>query len=281
YDAYGNPYVLEPNFADDPDGKTDWANPYYFTGRRADFLDGGNLTLQINRHRYYDYYTGRWLTHDPRGITPGRGAANPLNIYEQYRDGLNLYEYVMSRTVVMVDPSGLACDCVQYYMLHMKTCFKTRIGAYVWDENLPGSMFSVITTAYSIVTTVVGAYGSPMGLYTTVGVGNFLAGTPVWTEVYRFNHFRCNPNTCRWDWASGPPTWRSHRRVGQTCTVYSTVDYPGWVPVFEGTGEWDLAIRGLVGHAISNIPADGHAGLCTRRSYMQNTDPTWKWPLVE
>ncbi|MHC4527929.1 MAG: hypothetical protein ACYS29_08635, partial [Planctomycetota bacterium] len=27
YDAYGNPYVLEPNFADDPDGKTDWANP--------------------------------------------------------------------------------------------------------------------------------------------------------------------------------------------------------------------------------------------------------------
>jgi RHS repeat-associated protein len=65
YDAYGNPYVLEPNFAADPDGKSDYDNPYYFTGRRADFLDGNNLTLQINRHRYYDYYTGRWLTHDP------------------------------------------------------------------------------------------------------------------------------------------------------------------------------------------------------------------------
>ncbi|MHC4527931.1 MAG: RHS repeat domain-containing protein [Planctomycetota bacterium] len=93
YDAYGNPYVLEPNFADDPDGKTDWANPYYFSGRRADFLDGNNLTLQINRHRYYDYYTGRWLTHDPVG----------------YVDGMNLYEYVKSNPILWLDPVGRTC----------------------------------------------------------------------------------------------------------------------------------------------------------------------------
>jgi hypothetical protein len=58
YDAYGNCYVLEPNLAPDPDNKTDYWNPYYFTGRQLDFLDGGNLKTQYNRNRYYDYYTG-------------------------------------------------------------------------------------------------------------------------------------------------------------------------------------------------------------------------------
>jgi YD repeat-containing protein len=51
YDAYGNPYILEPNFAADPDGKSDYGNPYMFTGRRVDFLDNGSLMLQYNRHR--------------------------------------------------------------------------------------------------------------------------------------------------------------------------------------------------------------------------------------
>jgi RHS repeat-associated protein len=137
YDAYGNPYVLEPNFADDPDGKTDWANPYYFTGRRADFLDGGKLTLQINRHRYYDYYTGRWLSHDPLGITANgtsleklagmdryqlalewtggepsammeiARALSEFSMTDQYQDGLNLYETVGSNPVTEGDPYGL------------------------------------------------------------------------------------------------------------------------------------------------------------------------------
>jgi len=57
-----------------------FTNPYYFTGRRIDLLDDGSLTLQYNRHRYYDYYTGRWTTQDPLG----------------YVDGMNLYEYVQS-----------------------------------------------------------------------------------------------------------------------------------------------------------------------------------------
>ena len=60
YDVYGNPCILGPNFADDRDGKSDYDNPYLFTGRGGDFLDDGNLTLQINRHRYYEYVTGRW-----------------------------------------------------------------------------------------------------------------------------------------------------------------------------------------------------------------------------
>jgi hypothetical protein len=28
-----------PNFADDPDGQSDYGNPYLFTGRRVDILD--------------------------------------------------------------------------------------------------------------------------------------------------------------------------------------------------------------------------------------------------
>ncbi|MHC4867876.1 MAG: RHS repeat domain-containing protein, partial [Planctomycetota bacterium] len=122
YDAYGNPYVLEPNFAADPDGKTDWANPYYFTGRRADFLDGGKLTLQINRHRYYDYYTGRWLTHDPLGITPAAGPLNPFAIHKQYTDALNLYEYALDSPARYIDPLGLVkCDGGKWWVAGSST----------------------------------------------------------------------------------------------------------------------------------------------------------------
>jgi RHS repeat-associated protein len=62
-----------------------------FTGRRVDILDNGSLKIQYNRNRYYDYYTGRWLTHDPLG----------------YVDGMNLYEYGRSNPPNRLDPSGL------------------------------------------------------------------------------------------------------------------------------------------------------------------------------
>jgi RHS repeat-associated protein len=106
YDAYGNPYILEPNFADDPDGQSDYGNPYLFTGRRVDFLDDGNLILQYNRHRYYDYYMGRWFTQDPMGINPA-GAANVFAIGYQYKAGMNLYDYVGARPGQRSDPLGL------------------------------------------------------------------------------------------------------------------------------------------------------------------------------
>jgi len=49
YDAYGNCEVLEPNFAPDPDGKSDDGNPYLFTGRRVDILDNGSLKIQYSK----------------------------------------------------------------------------------------------------------------------------------------------------------------------------------------------------------------------------------------
>jgi len=91
YDAYGNCSILEPNFAPDPDGKSDYENPYLFTGRRLDIMDNSSLKIQYNRNRYYDYYTGRWLTHDPLG----------------YLDSMNLYEYVGSQPATELDPQGL------------------------------------------------------------------------------------------------------------------------------------------------------------------------------
>jgi RHS repeat-associated protein len=67
-----------------------FTNPYYFTGRRVDILDNGSLKIQYNRNRYYDYYTGRWLTHDPLG----------------YVEGINRYEYAESNPTQLLDPNG-------------------------------------------------------------------------------------------------------------------------------------------------------------------------------
>jgi RHS repeat-associated protein len=111
YDAYGNCHVLEPNFAADPDGKSDYGNPYLFTGRRVDILDNGFLKIQYNRNRYYDYYTGRWTIHDPIGMRP-TGAISPLTSAllappVQYYYGMNLYEYLSSNPANAGDPLGL------------------------------------------------------------------------------------------------------------------------------------------------------------------------------
>jgi len=49
------------------------------------------LKIQYNRNRYYDYYTGRWLTQDP----------------VEYMDSMNLYEYAFSNPIANADPDGL------------------------------------------------------------------------------------------------------------------------------------------------------------------------------
>jgi len=68
---------IPPRYSSTPANQQSFfTNPYYFTGRRVDFLDNGSLTLQYNRHRYHDYYTGRWTTHDPLGITPNGRRPN-------------------------------------------------------------------------------------------------------------------------------------------------------------------------------------------------------------
>jgi len=104
YDAYGNATILTSDFEIRDSSLYD--NPYLFTGRRLDILDNGSLKIQYNRNRYYDQYTGRWLTHDPLGITPNPLGANQFSILGQYTDGLCLYEYVGSCPSVDTDPDG-------------------------------------------------------------------------------------------------------------------------------------------------------------------------------
>jgi len=122
YDAYGQVHILDANFADDADGVSDCGNPYMFTGRRVDFLDGGKLTLQINRHRYYDYYTGRWLTQDPFGITPAGQRPNLFRPAYQFSDGLNLFEYAESNPILRSDPQGLFLGIARVRAWFCKKC---------------------------------------------------------------------------------------------------------------------------------------------------------------
>jgi len=114
YDAYGHCTFLEPNFTPLQTQKSQYANNYLFTGRRLDILDNGSLKIQYNRNRYYDYYTGRFTTHDPLGINPAGGQQNVFSILEQYNDGTNLYQYVRSNPINYVDPYGLLCVFREY-----------------------------------------------------------------------------------------------------------------------------------------------------------------------
>jgi len=87
-------------------------NPYLFTGRRLDILDNGSLTIQYSRARYYDTETGRFISRDPIG----------------YKDGMNFYEYVKSRPVILPDPFGKQCNwCQRHVLCQWKECsFKVK-----------------------------------------------------------------------------------------------------------------------------------------------------------
>jgi len=106
YEAYGQPEAV-----------SSIGNPYQFTARRVD-TSAGQVLLQYNRHRYYDYYTGRWTTPDPLGIQQALslisfeyqdgprffGYTYPAG---QYHDGLNIYSYGGEAPTLNSDPKGL------------------------------------------------------------------------------------------------------------------------------------------------------------------------------
>jgi len=110
YDAYGDCNVLDADYSKDPDGISDYGNPYLFTGRRLDILDEGNFKIMYYRSRYYDPETGRLLTHDPLGITPNPERPNRFNIFDHYKDSMSLYQYAISNPIVNKDTYGLIGD---------------------------------------------------------------------------------------------------------------------------------------------------------------------------
>jgi len=106
YDVYGACRIPHDQYR--PRSSTQYANPYLFTGRRLDILDtNGSLKIQYNRNRYYDPQTGRWLTHDPLGITPNPPKPNTFDIVTQYKETTNLYEYGSNDPVMHIDPMAL------------------------------------------------------------------------------------------------------------------------------------------------------------------------------
>ncbi|MBI9017891.1 MAG: RHS repeat-associated core domain-containing protein [Phycisphaerae bacterium] len=88
YNAYGQQKIYDANFNVRTNSSFD--NCIAFTGQRLDVLDNSSLTLMYYKHRYYDTYTGRFLSSDPLG----------------YVDGLNFYQYVGSNSVNRIDPMG-------------------------------------------------------------------------------------------------------------------------------------------------------------------------------
>ncbi len=92
YDAYGWPAVLDGSY--NPVPPNSWGtphsavgNPWLFTSRQLDEESG----LYYYRGRHYSPTKGRFLQRDPI----------------DYSGGFNLYEYVHSRPIRLLDPSGL------------------------------------------------------------------------------------------------------------------------------------------------------------------------------
>ena len=99
YDVYGKCTVYTDKGADSTwftaddtvDTKSAQDNPIMFTGQRLDPLDAGDLPLMYYKNRFYCYTTGRFLQRDPLG----------------YVDGVNLYEYVTTNPILIIDTYGL------------------------------------------------------------------------------------------------------------------------------------------------------------------------------
>jgi RHS repeat-associated protein len=87
YMPYGEVTFLEPDFDVAASQSSQHGNTHLYTGRERD----PETARQLNRHRFYAPYLGRWLTRDPIG----------------YGDGMNLFEYIAGRPTTLIDPSGL------------------------------------------------------------------------------------------------------------------------------------------------------------------------------
>ena len=101
YDAYGKPYFYDGSF--NSRNQTAYNNVILFCGYRFD----EELDKYHIRHRELAPYTGRWVSHDPLGITPNAPWPNEFSPIHQNHDGMNLYEYVKSNSIIYVDFWGL------------------------------------------------------------------------------------------------------------------------------------------------------------------------------
>ena len=104
-------------FTDDDVQSNYGANDSIFCGYRYD----PETQLYYVRNRTYNPVLGRWLQRDPIG----------------YAGGINLYEYVVGRAVVAVDPSGLLteADCETQLNKCVDNCWNRRPMPYPWRRD--------------------------------------------------------------------------------------------------------------------------------------------------
>ena len=150
YDAYGKATVWNAGLTTTYSA-SQVGNHILFTGREVNRFDNNNLTIQYNRNRYLSQYMGRWFTCDPLGINSADGKENPFRAIGQYKDGMNIYEYVKSCSLILADPQGLTwwgqgwfpppnvarfCALQQYYLMQQKdeSCCELRPEGYIWQH---------------------------------------------------------------------------------------------------------------------------------------------------
>jgi RHS repeat-associated protein len=98
YDPYGKPTFYSGSFATRSSSTED--NRILFAGYHHDPETG----LYKARHRDHHPLLGRWINRDPKDQDVVAGG---------YHDGMNLYQYVMSNPVSIVDPSGTVVKYVE------------------------------------------------------------------------------------------------------------------------------------------------------------------------
>ncbi len=87
-----------------------------FTGQRQDTFADRDLKLMYYKNRYYDTETGRFLTRDPIGVNDGLASVRFLaiglpvrksfSVQKMYNDGMSLYEYANSNSILYFDTYG-------------------------------------------------------------------------------------------------------------------------------------------------------------------------------
>jgi RHS repeat-associated protein len=165
YDAYGNCQIMDISY--NPRSSSLYGNPYYFTGRETDGLDNGDLKIMNYRRRYYDNYTGRFLTHDAL----------------DYEDGMNLYEYVSSNPTRATDPLGLAWTTLNF----VEHYFGRGVidGEWLW----PGDPVDLERVG------LLGAFRSASSV--AAAVAGFKAMVPGVVSILRANvELACRRDTC-------------------------------------------------------------------------------------
>jgi RHS repeat-associated protein len=105
YDVYGKPTIYNAAMTQTY-SSSQYGNRFMFTGREYDAETG----LYYYRARHYNATIGRFLQIDPLGVVANRSSRSRLVTMQQYKDSLNLYEYVQSCPINKVDPFGL-CEC--------------------------------------------------------------------------------------------------------------------------------------------------------------------------